>query len=151
MGVLADPKIDGVKTPVLPTVYVYNPDGNYDFSVRFMAAQIADGTFSYRQYLAVVRSTDAAFRRYFLERHLRQPVQVGRESRVQMFGLFVGIAIFIACLGLFGLAAFTAERRTKEIGMRKVFGARTRDIVRLLLWQFSIPVLIANVIAWPVA
>ena len=68
-----------------------------------------------------------------------------------MFGLFVGIAIFIACLGLFGLAAFTAERRTKEIGIRKTFGARTRDIVRLLLWQFSIPVLIANVIAWPVA
>ena len=68
-----------------------------------------------------------------------------------MFAFFVSIAIFIACLGLFGLAAFAVERRTKEIGLRKVFGARTRDIVRLLLWQFSIPVLIANVIAWPVA
>src|SRR5262249_14164480 len=68
-----------------------------------------------------------------------------------MFGLFVGIAIFIACLGLFGLAAFTAERRTREIGIRKTFGARTRDIVRLLLWQFSIPVLIANLVAWPLA
>ena len=68
-----------------------------------------------------------------------------------MFGIFVGIAIFIACLGLFGLAAFTAGRRTKEIGIRKVFGARTRDVVFLLLWQFSIPVLIANLIAWPLA
>ena len=68
-----------------------------------------------------------------------------------VFGIFVGIAIFIACLGLFGVAAFSSERRTKEIGVRKVFGARTRDIVRLLLWQFSIPVVIANVIAWPVA
>ena len=57
----------------------------------------------------------------------------------------------IACLGLFGLAAFTAERRTKEIGIRKVFGARTGDIVRLLAWQFSKPVIIANLIAWPVA
>jgi len=68
-----------------------------------------------------------------------------------LFGLFVGIAISISCLGLFGVAAFTAERRTKEIGIRKVFGARTRDVVRLLLWQFSIPVLIANAVAWPIA
>ena len=55
------------------------------------------------------------------------------------------------CLGLFGLAAFTAERRTKEIGIRKVLGASTRDIVKLLVWQFSRPVIVANVIAWPVA
>ena len=68
-----------------------------------------------------------------------------------MFGAFVIIAIFISCLGLFGLAAFTAGRRTREIGIRKVFGARDRDVVFLLLWQFSIPVLIANVIAWPLA
>ena len=61
------------------------------------------------------------------------------------------LAVVIACLGLFGLAAFTAERRTKEIGIRKVLGARTRDIVRLLAWQFSKPVIIANLIAWPVA
>ena len=73
------------------------------------------------------------------------------ERQGTMFGIFVGIAIFIACLGLFGLAAFTAGRRTKEIGIRKVFGARTRDVVLLLLWQFSIPVLIANAIAWPLA
>jgi len=73
------------------------------------------------------------------------------QRQGQMFGVFVGIAIFIACLGLFGLAAFTAGRRTKEIGMRKVFGARTREVVVLLLWQFSIPVLIANLIAWPLA
>ena len=59
--------------------------------------------------------------------------------------------MIIGCLGLFGLAAFTAERRTKEIGIRKVLGARTRDIVRLLVWQFSRPVIIANIIAWPVA
>jgi putative ABC transport system permease protein len=68
-----------------------------------------------------------------------------------MFAIFVGIAIFIACLGLFGLAAFTAGRRTKEIGIRKVFGARSRDVIFLLLWQFSVPVLIANAIAWPLA
>jgi putative ABC transport system permease protein len=49
------------------------------------------------------------------------------------------------------LAAFVVERRTEEIGIRKIMGAKTRDIVLLLLWQFSIPVVLANAIAWPVA
>ncbi|HYC94430.1 MAG TPA: ABC transporter permease [Sphingomicrobium sp.] len=73
------------------------------------------------------------------------------DARAQMFAAFSLLAVIIGCLGLFGLAAFTAERRTKEIGVRKVLGARTRDIVRLLVWQFSRPVIVANLIAWPVA
>src|SRR3546814_5334421 len=73
------------------------------------------------------------------------------RARGQTFAVFALLAIVIACLGLFGLAAFTAERRTKEIGIRKVFGARVKDIVQLLAWQFSKPVILANLIAWPVA
>jgi putative ABC transport system permease protein len=88
--------------------------------------------------------------RYFLDDNFGKLYQAD-ERQGKMFGIFVGIAIFIACLGLFGLAAFTAGRRTREIGIRKVFGARVRDVVFLLLWQFSVPVLIANLIAWPVA
>ncbi len=61
------------------------------------------------------------------------------DARAKTFAAFALLAIVVACLGLFGLAAFTAERRTKEIGIRKVLGARTRDIVRLLAWQFSKP------------
>ncbi len=72
-------------------------------------------------------------------------------ARGQTFAGFSILAVVIACLGLFGLAAFTAERRTKEIGIRKVFGARARDIVKLLAWQFSKPVILANLIAWPIA
>ena len=79
-------------------------------------------------------------------------LHLGADKRQgTIFTIFVGIAIFLACLGLFGLAAFTAARRTREIGIRKVFGARDRDVVFLLLWQFSVPILIANLIAWPVA
>ena len=73
------------------------------------------------------------------------------NSRAQIFAAFSLLAVIIGCLGLFGLASFTAERRTKEIGIRKVLGARTRDIVQLLVWQFSRPVIIANIIAWPIA
>jgi putative ABC transport system permease protein len=148
-GVVGDLKVDGLKGPVLPMLYVYNPDGNSIFSVRVHGPRIRDTLDfidrtwrSFAPTLPVQRSfLNEAFDNLFKE----------DERQAQMFSLFVGIAIFIACLGLFGLAAFTAQRRTKEIGVRKVFGARQTDIVRLLLWQFSVPVLIANLIAWPVA
>lgn len=73
------------------------------------------------------------------------------ERQAQMFGVFSAFAIFVATLGLFGLASFTTERRTKEIGIRKVMGASVRDIVLLLTTDFTKLVLLANVIAWPVA
>src|SRR5690606_14936020 len=63
---------------------------------------------------------------------------------------FAILAIVIACLGLFGSAAFNVARRGKEIGIRKVLGAEVREIVTLLLWQFSKPVMFANLVAWPV-
>ena len=65
--------------------------------------------------------------------------------------LFAGLTIFIACLGLFGLAAFTAEARTKEIGVRKVLGASVASILTLLSKDFLKLVLIAIVIASPIA
>ncbi len=74
------------------------------------------------------------------------------EQRVgKIFAVFATLAVFIGCLGLFGLAAFTAEQRTKEIGIRKVLGATAPGIVRLLMKEFVILIAIANVIAWPVA
>ena len=79
--------------------------------------------------------------------------QAYRDVEIQggIIGASAGLAIVIACLGLFALAAFTAERRTKEIGLRKVMGASSFDVVRLLLWQFTKPVLYANLVAWPLA
>lgn len=67
-----------------------------------------------------------------------------------MFGAFAGLAVLIACLGLLGLAAFTAEQRTKEIGIRKVLGASTPGVITLLSRDFMRWVVVANVIAWPV-
>ncbi len=68
-----------------------------------------------------------------------------------IMGFFSLLAIAIAALGLYALAAFTAERRTKEIGIRKVLGANIIDIVQLLIWQFSKPIVIAILIASPIA
>lgn len=69
----------------------------------------------------------------------------------KLVAIFSGLAVLIACMGLFGLASFTVTRRTKEIGIRKVMGASSAKILRLLLRQMSVPVLIANIIAWPIA
>jgi putative ABC transport system permease protein len=69
----------------------------------------------------------------------------------QIFGVFAVLAIFIGCLGLFGLAAFIAEQRTKEIGIRKVLGASVSSIIGLLSREFVILVGAANIIAWPIA
>ena len=74
------------------------------------------------------------------------------ESRMRsIFLIFSILSIFVACLGLFGLAAFTAEERTKEIGVRKVLGASAANILLLLSKEFSKWVLMANLIAWPIA
>lgn len=149
VGVLSDAKFSGAREPVKPTFYVYDPEVAAQVSVRVRPDMIPptlefiDKTWHAFAPIAVVS-------RHFLDESFGELYQQ-EEREGQMFGIFVGIAIFIACLGLFGLAAFTAGRRTKEIGIRKVFGARTRDVVLLLLWQFSIPVLIANLIAWPLA
>jgi len=74
------------------------------------------------------------------------------EERVSVvYGIFSALAICIACLGLFGLASFTTEQRTKEIGVRKVLGASSKSIVILLTTEFSRLVIVASVFAWPVA
>lgn len=74
-----------------------------------------------------------------------------QERLSRVFTYFTAFAIFIACLGLLGMSAFAAERRTKEIGIRKVLGASIPDIVVMLSREVIIITIIANVIAWPLA
>jgi putative ABC transport system permease protein len=149
VGVLADTKTNGAREPVVPMAYPYIAEYPMGIAVRMrpdMVPQTVD--FIDRTWRAF--SPMIAIQRGFMDDRYGKFYQAD-ERQGTMFGAFVLVAIFIACLGLFGLAAFTAGRRTKEIGIRKVFGARTRDVVLLLLWQFSIPVLVANAIAWPLA
>jgi putative ABC transport system permease protein len=148
VGVVGDTRLRSVREPVAPMIFYDN--GLYRYILaRFKSADAP----------AVLAAVEKVWRRHLTE----VPFEAGftdekladlygaEEARGQAFGGFSLLAILIACLGLFGLAAFTAERRTKEIGIRKVLGARVRDIVRLLAWQFSKPVVVANLIAWPVA
>ena len=68
-----------------------------------------------------------------------------------MMLVFAALAIVVSALGLFGLSSFTAELKTKEVGLRKTLGATIPELMRLLIWQFSKPVFVANLIAWPLA
>ncbi len=149
VGVTADFIFENDKRVIVPTFYSFDPENISYFSVKVPASGVP-------QALAAIDRTWHAFEpsvaidRHFVDADFQKQFQAD-EQQGRIFGVFVGIAIFIACLGLFGLAAFSTERRTKEIGIRKSFGARARDIVWMLLWQFSIPALVANLIAWPVA
>src|SRR3954469_2753026 len=149
VGVVADTLSEGTRSPVLQTVYIHRKDNLQNIVIRIAPGRLPEAL----EYIARTQRSfvhGVALSRTLLSDTYAKLYQ-GDERQGQIFAIFVGIAIFIASLGLFGLAAFTAGRRTKEIGIRKVFGARIRDVVVLLLWQFSVPVLIANAIAWPVA
>jgi len=73
------------------------------------------------------------------------------DRATRLFGIGAGLAVLIGCVGLWGLASFNTQRRVKEIGIRKTLGASSADIVRLLVGQFLRPVLLANLVAWPIA
>ena len=149
VGVVADARFYGALHAVAPTLYVDKPNQKYVLSVKIrgghIAGAVADIDRTWQEF-----APNSAIRRHFLNDSFDRLFN-SAEHEGQMFDVFVAIAIIIACLGLYGLAAFSAQRRTKEIGIRKVFGARKVDVVRLLLWQFSVPVLLANLIAWPIA
>jgi putative ABC transport system permease protein len=148
VGVVEDARFRSVRDPLQPIFYVMARNGFSDIMVRFEgnSAQIREAV----EQVWTRTIPQVPFNGRFAEDIVRE--QYDQETaRGQIFGAFALLAVLIGCLGLFGLAAFTAERRTKEIGIRKVLGARTRDIVRLLVWQFTRPVVIANLIAWPIA
>jgi putative ABC transport system permease protein len=148
-GVVEDARFGTARDPIEPSVYAYDPEHTSQVLVRYSAARPGD----------VMTALGSVWRRFepeipfearFVEEIVREYYAADR-AHTWLFAAFSLLAVLIACLGLYSLAAFSAERRTREIGIRKVFGARVRDIVRLLTWQFSKPVVIANLLAWPIA
>ncbi len=87
---------------------------------------------------------------FFLDEEFDRQYRAEQKSG-EIVGAFSFLAIFLACLGLFGLAAYSAEQRTKEIGIRKVLGATVTNIMALLSKDFVKLVVIANFCAWPLA
>ncbi len=149
VGVVSDARFRSVRDEVRPTVYRFN---EYMFSHLLVRYESASPNRLRQQVEALwnVHFSEVPFEAEFADDRLASLYDTD-TVRGTVFAAFAALAVIVACLGLFGLAAFSTRRRTKEIGIRKVFGARTGDIVRLLVWQFCQPVIVANLIAWPIA
>jgi len=149
VGVIGDVRYGSLREPVAARIYVRDEAAFAFLLVRFTGTDPA----------ALGRAMKPIWRKAagntpFSARPVEAALAEHYEAdavRGQVFALAAALAIIIACLGLFGLAAFTVERRKLEIAIRKVFGARDRDVVALMVYNFSRPVLLANLIAWPVA
>jgi putative ABC transport system permease protein len=149
IGVVGDARFRSARDPVEPIMYDFSRTGHQWMIVRY-------DTHSPNEVRSRIQAvwkrlvSEGAFEADFADDIVRD-LYAAEEARAQAFAASALLAIIVACLGLFGLAAFTAERRTKEIGIRKVLGARVADILKLLTWQFTKPVVVANLIAWPLA
>ena len=149
VGVIDDYNHADLKTTVAPMLISLNEGWEGQLAVRIRAGAIA-GTIQQLNELWRQQFPDKPLSYEFLDDVFNRTYRT--EARTgQVFGLFAALAVLISCLGLFGLATFTAEQRTKEIGIRKVLGASVVSIVTLLSKDFLKLVLIAVVIASPIA
>ena len=149
VGVVEDTRIRSARDEIEPLVFAYDPGRTSLIMIRYRGA-VPSGVMEGAKRVWARFIPDIAFEGAFTEDLIAELYERDRK-RGAIFAGFAALAVIISCLGLFGLAAFTTERRTREIGIRKVLGATVRDIVRLLAWQFSKPVIVANLVAWPIA
>jgi putative ABC transport system permease protein len=132
-----------------PLIFRLIPDASNYFSVKVETGQLP-ATIAGLQKGWNTFFPGNPFEYFFLDDHFDAQYQADRRFG-QVFGLFTGLAILVACLGLFGLASFTTVQRTKEIGVRKVLGASVRQILQLLYKDFALLVVLAFVFAVPVS
>ena len=149
VGVVKDFNFKNLHQEIGPLAMVYLPDYFRQLYVRIQAGNaqqaIAAVEKVWKQY-----NSDYAFNYWFMDDTFNGMYSSEIRSN-RLFGAFSIIAILISCLGLFGLVAFTAELKTKEIGIRKVLGASVSDIVSLLSKEFFILVGVAMLIAFPLS
>lgn len=148
VGVVNDAHYGSVRTEIGPVSYTLDDFQNY-MIIKTTPGNIED-TLTVIDRVWQQNVADFPIRRAFLDESY-SAFYAGENRIFVLFMGFAAIAVLIACLGLYGLASFMAERRSKEISIRKVLGATVQSIAGLLAWDFSRLVILANVIAWPVA
>lgn len=149
IGVVEDFNFKSLHQIIEPCLLMLSPDEFRVISVRIMPGDIR-GTVDFIQQKWTETFPGEQFEYSFLDNRINL-LYISEGKMRNIFLIFSILSIFVACLGLFGLAAFTAEERTKEIGVRKVLGASTSNILVLLSKECTKWVLMANLVAWPVA
>lgn len=149
VGVVKDFHTASMRREIIPVVLFFNPVRQGRISVRLAADEIPATMDRLREKWAEL-NPQGSFDYFFLDDSFDELYRA--EERVGTLTLYFStLAIFIGCLGLFGLAAFMAQKRTKEIGIRKVMGASIMSIVGNMSKEFTILVVLSNLVAWPVA
>jgi putative ABC transport system permease protein len=150
LGVVKDFHFAPVHQKIAPLIFDMNPNLGYDhLLVRFRTTNLA-GLISDIQQVWRKIDPNEPFEYHFMDEVFDAAYRT--EQRMSSLLLYFAIlAIVIACMGLFGLALFNTEQRTREIGVRKVFGSSVSGVIFLISSKFSRWVVLANILAWPVA
>ncbi|MFC2161664.1 ABC transporter permease [Acidobacteriota bacterium] len=148
-GVVKNYHFSPLSQKIEPLIIIYNPQQSYTVFARLRSENITK-TMAHIEEAWKTFAPQYNFGYRFLDESLdnlyRSELRIGKISRA-----FSLLAVFVSCLGLFGLASYMAENRTKEIGVRKILGASIPHIVYLLYREMTKWVLVANIIAWPLA
>ncbi|MEO5783155.1 MAG: ABC transporter permease [Ginsengibacter sp.] len=154
IGVVKDFNVQSLHNAIIPFALFHSSSKTYDIGTSYMVARVEPGETN-----NVLKQLESKWKSFapatpfdysFLDEEFNALYQSDKRMG-SVFGLFTMLSIFVACLGLFGLATYTAERRTKEIGIRKVLGASVQGVVGLLSKDFLKLVFIAAIIAFPLA
>ncbi len=149
IGLVEDFHSNSLYNPIEPLIFMLYPQNTLITFVRISGGDINEAISSV-EHVYKKFDPDFPFQYHFLDKSYEE--QYKSEMTIgKLADYFTGIAIFIACLGLFGLASFTVERRAKEISIRKVFGAPVSRLVGLLSREFALLILIAIALGSPVA
>jgi predicted permease len=151
IGVVKNYHFQSLHQPLRPFIIGGNPawDKNWMF-IKLRPENVTETTEYIKGICKKFDADDSFMNFHFLDNALDHSYRVERQIG-QFAGYFTVLAILISCLGLFGLASFMAQQRTKEIGIRKVFGASVPGVVFMLSKDFTKWVVLSNIIAWPLA
>ena len=156
IGVIKDANFKSLKEPIRPMIFHLTNNFTDDVMNLFGVIYISIKPEEVSKTIKAIKSTwekfnpEYPFEYSFLDETYNN-LYKSEERLADIFGVFTSLALFVTILGLFGLALFMTEQRTKEIGIRKVLGASVVNILSLLSGNFTKWIIIANIIAWPAA